>query len=162
MPYQWIHVSEPHRQQWVLKRNCALSPAQLGAAVGGVGLVSVVVAIVCACFGAWPVIPFAGLEVAALLVAFVVHARHAGDYERIVVSPQGVVVESVEAERVVRRSLRPEWVRVEYRQEDLKGGRQLIRLVSGRQELAVGRFVPADRRELLARELRASLGLASG
>ena len=162
MSYEWSHVTEPHRQQWVLKRNCALTPVQLAAAVGGVGLVSVVVAIVCACFGAWPVIPFAGLEMAALLVAFVVHGRHAGDYERIVVSPEAVIVESVDADRIVRQSLRPEWLRVEYRQEDLKGGRQLIRLVSGRQELAVGRFVPADRRALLARQLRASLSVASG
>ena len=32
--------------------------------------------------GAWLILPFAGLEVLMLGAAFVVHARHAGAYER--------------------------------------------------------------------------------
>lgn len=157
MHYEWSYVAEPHQQQWLLKRNCALSPSRLALAVGLIGLVSLVVALVCAYFGAWPVVPFAGLEIVALVVAFVVYGRHAGDYERIVVSPGSVLVESVSADRISRQLMLPERVRVEYRESDLMGERQLIRLVSDRQELAVGRFVPDDRRGLLARELRTSL-----
>ncbi|MFT3801727.1 MAG: DUF2244 domain-containing protein [Burkholderiaceae bacterium] len=158
MHYQWTYVAEPHQHQWVLKRNCAMSPARLASSVGLVGLVSLAIAAVCAYFGAWPVLPFAGIEVAALAVAFFVYGRHAGDYERIVVSSGSILVESVIADRVVRRRLQPGRVRVEYREGSLAGERQLIRLVSDGQELAVGRFVPDHRRALLARELRTSLG----
>ena len=36
-----------------------------------------------ALYGAWPILPFVGLEVAALAAAFHVNGRHATDYERI-------------------------------------------------------------------------------
>jgi len=51
------------------------------------------------------VLPFTCLEVLALGVAFFVYARHAADYERIVLAPRRLVVE---------RSLGKAFDRIEY------------------------------------------------
>jgi uncharacterized membrane protein len=153
MQYQWIHVVEPERQCWVLRKNCAMSPRQLGICLGCAGLVCLAIAVAFATQGAWPVIGFAVVELAALSAAFVVYGRHAADYEKIVVDRQGVTVETASADDLSQVVLSAAWVRVEYR----GGRRDLIRLVQGRRELSVGRFVPGDRRGALARELKATL-----
>jgi uncharacterized membrane protein len=103
--------------------------------------------------GAWLVIPFAGIELLALGVAFLVHARHAGDYERIVVRADRLIVERVSGGNLAQMECQGPWIRVEY------GGarRELIRLVAAGREMSVGRFVPDDGRSQLARELRASV-----
>jgi len=64
-----------------------LSPRQCGLAFGAVGIVSGGIATVFATQGVWLVLPFAGIEILALVIAFVVYARHTGDFERIVLRP---------------------------------------------------------------------------
>jgi len=61
-----------------LKRNCSISPAGLMCVFAALASVSLAIGIGFALAGAWLVLPFAGLEVVALGVAFVVHARRAG------------------------------------------------------------------------------------
>lgn len=153
MPYRWIHVAEPGQQFWLLKRNCALSPGQLGCWFGSLGVVSLSIAALFAFFGVWLVLPFACVEVAALAVAFVAYARHAPDHERIVVSPGRLVVERVTGGTLARIECEPEWIRVEYD----RARREPIRLVAGRREVTVGSFVPDGSKEELVRQLRASL-----
>jgi uncharacterized membrane protein len=153
MPYRWIHQAEAGSQQWLLRRNCALSPAQLALGFSAIGLVTILIAVVFAAQGAWLVVPFAGLELLALAIAFVVHARHAGDYERIVLQGGSVLVERVHGGALARLECPAPWLRVQY------GGsrRELIRLVAAGKEVAVGRYVPDGERTRLARELRASV-----
>jgi uncharacterized membrane protein len=146
-----IAVSIAASQQWLLRSNCSLSPGQLAACFFALGLVSLVIAGVFALQGAWPVIVFSCVEVLALAIAFFVYGRHAGDYERIEMDASRVVVESVSANRLERRELLPQRLRVEY--ED----RKLIQLVQGGQSLSIGRFVASDQRKQLADELRLSL-----
>lgn len=153
MPYRWIHVVEPRRQVWLFRRNCALSPNQLGCWFGALGAASLSIAALFAFFGAWPVVPFACIVVGALALAFVAHARHALDYERIVVSPGRLVVERSTGGTIACIECEPEWIRVEY--DGTR--REPIRLVAGRRELTVGCYVPDGKKEELARQLRASL-----
>jgi uncharacterized membrane protein len=153
MPYRWIHVAEPGRQQWLLKRNCALTPQQLAVCFAAVGAVSLLIALGFAAQGAWVVVPFAGIELAALGAAFVVHARHAGDYERIVLATDRLLVERLHGGHLACVEYQAPWVRVEYD----GARRELIRLVAAGREMSVGRFVPDDGRKQLARELRASI-----
>lgn len=153
MQYQWTHVADGAQHLWVLKRNCAMSPRQLAGCLAIVGAVSLGIATVFALHGAWPVIPFACLEIAALSVAFVVYGRHAADYEKIVVRPGGVVVERADGASLHRVELGRTWLRVEYKGRQ----RELIRLVAGGQVHDVGRFVPDERRDALARELKSTL-----
>ncbi len=151
MPYPEFRDAGFDGQQWLLKRNCALSPAQLGYWFGTLGALSVLLAAVFAMQGAWLVVPFTALELAALAAAFVMYGRHAGDYERILVMPDRILVERFRGGRLAIEEVGTGWARVEYR-----GGRP-IRLVSGRTEVAIGSFLPEESRERLARELRASL-----
>ena len=154
MPYRWIHQAEGGSQQWLLRRNCALTPAQLALCFAAVGSLTLVIAAVFAAQGAWLVVPFAGIELMALALAFLMHARHAGDYERIVLERGGgLLVERLHGGALARFEGQAPWVRVQY------GGsrRELIRLVVAGREMAVGRFVPDDERRRLARELRASV-----
>ena len=137
----------------MLKRNCALSPRQLAICFAALATVSLGIASGFAARGAWPVIPFACVEVAALTVAFLVYGRHAADFERIVLERDRLVVESASGTRMHRAELSAAWLRVEY-----DGSRRaLIRLVAGREALSVGRFVPDECRARLAQELRATL-----
>ena len=61
-----------------LKRNCSISPAGLLCVYAALGSVSLAIGIGFAIQGAWLILPFAGLEVVALAVAFFVYARRIG------------------------------------------------------------------------------------
>jgi uncharacterized membrane protein len=150
MQYQWQYDSAMERHQWTLRRNCILTPAQLAIWFVSLSALSLAIALFFAWRGAWLVLPFALIEVTVLGVAFLLHARHAGDYERIVSEPGRLRVEANLGQQLRVAEYTPAWVRVEY-----GGGRRSpIRLVAGRQSVEVGRFVPDHRKPVLARELR--------
>ena len=153
MQQPWIHVATAHRQEWLLKRNCSLAPGQLAVVFASLAAVSLAVAGLFAAWGAWLVLPFACIEVLALGTAFVVYARHAADYERIVLCRDCLLVETCRAERLQREQCAPARTRVEY------GGtrRELIGLVAAGRRIDVGRFVPESDRPDLARQLRRQL-----
>ncbi len=153
MLYRWTHRTEADRHEWMLKRNCALRPDQLACWFGSLAVLTLVIGAVFAAMGAWLVVPFTLIEISALVAAFIVFSRHATDYERIVVRPGEVVVETSVGLRTARIEEPANWVRVEY------SGRHhdLIRVVTPRQALSVGRFVPGDTRGRLAVEMRNAL-----
>jgi uncharacterized membrane protein len=62
----------------ILKRNCSMSPAGLAMAFAALAAVALTIGVGFAVVGAWLVLPFAGLEVLMLAVAFFVYARRAG------------------------------------------------------------------------------------
>lgn len=145
----------PEGIYWNLRRNCSVSPRQLGLALGLVGAVSMSVGVFFWFQGAVLVLPFALLELAALATAFLVHARHATDRERISLVAGRLVVELENAGRTVRREFVPEWVRVE-----APRGRDLVQVCGGGLSVQVGRFVRPDLRALLALEMRQALRAA--
>jgi uncharacterized membrane protein len=99
--------------------------------------------------GAVLVLPFAALEITALAVAFVIHARHAADREHISVRDGRLFVEVERAGRVERSEFVREWVRIESHRHQ-----GLVEVIGGGRSVYVGRFLRADLRALLARELR--------
>ena len=122
----------PH--EWTLKRNCSMSPRQFASLIASLAIVSVGVASIFAYSGAWWILVFAFVEMAALLAAFVVYARHAGDYERIVVTPDAVIIEFNSGTEVVRQQAHPAFARVEYPYPAQAAGRRLPdRACPGRQ-----------------------------
>ena len=58
--------------------HCSISPTGLLGVFAALAAVTLVIGIGFAIVGAWLILPFAGLEVLILGVAFVVHARHVG------------------------------------------------------------------------------------
>lgn len=140
-------------RDWVLKRNCSITPRQLGQVYLAICLSSGVVALVCTLQGAWYVLAYAMLELAGVGVAFLLYGRHAADRETIALNEGVLLVEVVEAERVRRIKLDAQRARVETPE---RGALVTIRAVGTTVE--VGRFVPDEKRRQFAREL--SLALA--
>ena len=62
-------------------RTCSISPAGLAGVFAALSIVALAIGIGFAIVGAWLILPFAGLEVLMLGIAFVVHARHVGAQE---------------------------------------------------------------------------------
>lgn len=68
--------------QWLLKRNCSVTPAQLVRLFASLCVVSLGIATLFWFQGATLVMPFAWLELVAVGLAFMVYARHARDGEK--------------------------------------------------------------------------------
>src|SRR5215467_674033 len=98
---------------WIIKRNCSASPAQLAAVFASMVGLSFVFGILFATQGLWLVLPFAGLELVAVALAFVCYGRRAADYERITLSEAELLIERAEGVRVASFRFPAAWARVE-------------------------------------------------
>lgn len=156
--------------EWLLRRNCALTPRQFCYAYALLCAGSLTVASVCAIalalhpqhpqhhtLGAWLLLGFALLELVAVAVAFLHYARHATDREHLALMDGRLLIERIEADRLERIWLDACRTRVETRSD----GSGLIRLESGGITIEVGRHVPPARRRQVARELRERLRSAA-
>src|SRR5882724_4792817 len=79
--------------EFVVRRNCSLSPAAMMLVFGSVAALSFAFGIAFAALGAWMILPFAGVELLALGAALAVHGLHATDCERVRVAGDLVSVE---------------------------------------------------------------------
>jgi uncharacterized membrane protein len=124
---------------------------------GALALVSLGLALVFALAGAWPVLPYAALEVGVLAVAFACVERHASDWERLTVVGDRVVVERAVAGRQERREFNRLWVRVEVSEQ---GFCRVPRVTLHRAGVACacGDALPVPERGAMARELRRMVG----
>jgi uncharacterized membrane protein len=139
--------------QWLLRRNCSMTPLQLGAFYLSLCAWSLAVAGAFWFRGATLVMPFASVELIAVGVALFVYARHARDRERLVLEPGRLTVECTLGSRTDQVEFAPAWVRV----EPAHGDRSLIEISGEGKRVAVGRFVRPELRRALADELRAAL-----
>jgi len=103
--------------------------------------------------GAPGVLPFAGLELMLLGVAFWMSFRHARDSETLTLVARELTVEHRFGRLVERAVFRAEWVRV----EPVHGEGSLVELSGQAQRLRVGRYLRPELRSALARELRLAL-----
>jgi len=115
---------------------------------------SALIASAWAAMGAWWVIPFAGLEMTALGLAFIAYGRRVGDFERILLNDDRLLVEVCERARVRRYEFVPAWARVEMRRI---GMRSEVIVRSHDRAVTVGRYLDEGGREKLARELAVRL-----
>jgi uncharacterized membrane protein len=146
-------LHEPDVVQWLLKRNCSVTPAQLAGLYLSLCVVSLGIASFFWAHGAKMVMLFAWLELSAVGWAFLVYARHAGDGEKIVLQNGQLVVELETAGRMQRAEFNREWVRV----EPLEGDGSLIEVSERGRSVSVGRHLRPELRPALAREIRSVL-----
>jgi uncharacterized membrane protein len=153
-----FHFATVHdaRISWDFRRNCSVTPRQLGVCFALISLVSLTIGAFCWFQGAVLVLPFASLELLAVGTAFVVYARHALDGERIWLEGSVLVVESENAGEVVRREFQRAWVRI----EQAAHGQAMIEICCHGQRVPVGRFVRNELRRRVAAELRLALAVA--
>jgi uncharacterized membrane protein len=139
--------------QWLMRRNCSITPAQLGGFYGALCAVSLVIATAFAWHGAPVVLAFAGLELLAVGVALLVFARHAGDRELITLDGASVRVEQHVGAQVHRTEFPAGHLRV----EPAAGQGSLVVLSARGCSLQVGRHLRPEWRGAFARELRRAL-----
>ena len=140
-------------REWVLKRNCSISPRQLAMVYAALCSVSLAVAVLFALHGAWYILGFAVLELAAVGLAFLQYGRHATDRERIVLSEDTLLIELIAAECASPYRLNLGDVRVAL--PDVQRGLIVVEAAGTRVE--IGRFLPSWRRREFAQELDGAL-----
>ena len=147
-------VSASGRQRvWMLSRNCALTPRQVGLFYLSLVAASSAIAIMFLVRGAWMVLPFSLIEMAALGAALLVYARHAVDCERVSLDSDELVIEAIDGNttRVTRFDARLARVEVEPKR------RGAVAVVACNERIAVGRFVCERERRQFARQLGRAL-----
>jgi uncharacterized membrane protein len=133
-----IEGAVPRAVQWVLRRNCSITPRQLLGFYLSLASVSLLIG-----FGFWragapAVLVFAGIELVMVGLALAVYARHAADCA------------AVDATR-----FRAEFVRI----EPSAGEGSLVEVSGEGQRAQVGRYLRPEWRTQLAQEIRAALHL---
>ncbi|WP_020652335.1 DUF2244 domain-containing protein [Massilia niastensis] len=144
----------PVRHEWVMRRNCSLTPRQAMLVYLLLSVATLGIALVFTLRGAWMVMAFALVESGAIGVAMLYYARHALDQERILLGDGWLRVEWTDGARRVDVSLDPHYTRVTL--ADL-GMRTLIQLEARGQRIEVGRFLTPHARHEVARQLRRAL-----
>lgn len=144
-------------REWVLKRNCALTPGQLAVAYGLLCLMALSIAAPFALRGMWLVLAFALLELGGATLAFLYYARHATDQEHVALGDGCLLVERMNAGRLEQTRLDPCWTKITLPART----HPLIRLESRGVLVEIGSFVSEKERCEVARELRQQLRASS-
>lgn len=142
-----------NKHEWLLKRNCSLSPRQLALAYAVLFLMSFAVAVIFLLHGAWQVLAFSMLEMTAVALAFLHYGRHATDHEHIALSDGCLLVERIQAGRTQQVRLDPCWIRIALPSR----AQDLIELEARGIRIKVGRYVTEAKRRQFAQELRQEL-----
>jgi uncharacterized membrane protein len=142
-----------HQHDWLLKRNCSLTPRQLAKAYAVLCILSFSVATMFTLQGAWVVLVFSVMEMSAVALAFLYYARHATDHEHIALVDGFLLIERIEAGQVQQTRLDPHWTRIALP----KNACDLINLEAKGVKIEVGRFVTVAKRRKVAQELRQAL-----
>ena len=143
----YVHVSTPNRSLGVGARRWVL---------GWIALTTIGIASGAAALGAWPVMPFAGIEVAFVALAFHVLRRHDADFERIEIGEHEVRIEAREARALTRFVAYRPWACIEVRD---RGMRCTLSLAYAGHKVPVGRLLSDEGRRRLAHELRGHIPL---
>jgi uncharacterized membrane protein len=146
-PLPFVHVSAPNRSLGVEARRWVL---------GAIAATTLGVAAFAAAIGAWPVMPFAGLEVALVALAFRVLGKHDADYERLEIGEHEVRVEWSEAGCASRFVANRPWARVVMGR---RGDRCTLRIAYAGRMVPIGRMLSDEGRWRLAEQLRGRLPL---
>lgn len=140
--------------EWVMKRNCSLTPRQAGLALCLLCAVTLAVATAFLLLqAAWWILAYAVLETALATLAFLYYARHAGDTERIRLAGGALEVGRLEAGKLELMTLDARRTRVALP----RSSTDMISLQAGSRTIEVGRYVNARQRREVARELSLAL-----
>ena len=130
----------------VARRNNSLSSTGRLFVFAFIFAVSIGIAAGFALLGAWLILPFAGLEMLVLWLAFRYIDRRAGDFERIAIAGDRVEIEVCDAGRRHSYELNRCWAQ-------LVGGSGRLALRSHGREIEIGRYLNDEQRDALGREI---------
>jgi uncharacterized membrane protein len=137
--------------------NCSLSPAGTLCAFCIIAFVTLAVALAFTLLGAWPILPFAGLELLILWFCFRHIWRHAHDYERLTIDDHKVIVEKHDPTCDSHVELNGYWAAVvlEFMPD---GDCRRLALRSHGKEIEFGRLLNSEEKLDLGRVLQSRLG----
>jgi uncharacterized membrane protein len=134
------------------RRSSSLSPAGRILAFGSLAVVTVVISLGFAMHGAWPVVPFAGLECLGLYIAYRWLKRHQDDYQCVSIDGERVVVETREGSEVRRSAFSRAWAQVVI--EDAADGQSGVFIRSHGRAVEIGKWLTGEARMETARRLK--------
>ena len=130
--------------------NRSLGPLGRTACLAAIAATTMAIGAAAAVLGAWPVLPFAGLEVAFIAIAFRSLARHDGDYERLEIEGRTVRLRLRHAARSVELEGHAPWARLVVEEGS---GRCRLGLRYAGRTVEFGRLLTEGRRREWAAEL---------
>jgi len=136
------------------RRNDSLGPRGRLRVFAALAAVSLGLGLAFAALGAWLILPYSAIEIAALFAAFYWIARHADDAEHVSIDADRVVVERTCAGVTTRTELNRHWTRLEGGPDT--GSRSLALCASGKR-VPIGVDLSAPERARMAAELRRAL-----
>ena len=145
---------------WILVRpNRSLTRTGLVVATAACLSALMPATLLCALLGAWPVLPFVGLEILVAIAAFAWLARHRDDHERIVLDAEHVCHLRADGPRIETSRFPRYWVRLVV--EPAENARRPARLWlrSHGRSVELGRDSSAPTRTALARTLTREFGI---
>ena len=147
------HDGQRSSLQWVLKRNCSITPRQLGTVYLSLCMLAVVISAGFWMQGAPVVTLFAAIELICVGTALLVYAHHAGDREVLTLAGRELAVETRQGSRTQHLNFGADWLVV----EPCAGQGSLVELSGRGQTVRVGRFLRPEMRAAFANELRRAL-----
>jgi len=137
----------------VTRRNSSLSSSGRRLVLGSLILITFAISLAFALHGAWLILPFAGAEMLVLYLAFRYIAQRAGDFERISIDGDRVLIERWETGRVSRFEFNRYWAQVVLQREP----RDTLAVRSHGQQVEFGRYLTDEQRREAARAIKQKL-----
>lgn len=148
----------PEVRRLVLTARCSLTPRGARIFIGSMAATTFAVAAFFTLQGFWPILPFAGLEIALLTWAVRASMRSGARRETIIITADSVTIERHD-DRGNRSSVFPRhWVRVKLHAPLAALHPQRLVLESQGRSCEVGEFLTEDERRGLAVRLKQLVG----
>lgn len=141
---------------FVARRNNSLSPGGRRLVLGFLAVVVLAISLGFAFSGAWLVLPFGGLDVLLVYLAFRYMERHAGDYERMNLSDEKIVIERGQCGKTRRFEFNRHWAQVDYQEpRGMDSGKLILR--SHGADVEFGIYLTNEQRAEVVRRLKEHL-----
>jgi len=143
--------------RFVLRPNCSASWAEIKVFLAVISTVCLGVAGAFAWVGLWPILPFAGLEIALLAYALCWTSTRARETEVVDISEQQVAVEKGHSEVEASWRFERSWTQVSLVEASVRNYPTRLFIGSHGQRVQLGLFLGEHERQRLARDLRSVL-----
>jgi uncharacterized membrane protein len=131
------------------------------ALMAAVGVLNLIGAVMFFAMGAWPVVPFLGLDVLIIFLAFRANYLHARAYEEVIVTPTEIRIRKVTFHGRAREwRFNSAWTRLTQVVDEEDGQVLSLTLDEGRRKLDIATFLPPVEREGFGKALRLALAEA--
>lgn len=113
---------------FVTRRNNSLSPGGRRLVLGFLAVHVLAISLGFAFSGAWLVLPFGGLDVLLVVLAFRYMERHAADYESLSLGEDTIVIERGQLGRTRKFEFNRHWAQVDYQEpRGMDSGKLVLR-----------------------------------